>query len=112
MAISLEKSLNSNPAVLIYANHQWAYNKSYESTGGQPTTSNTTDFVSVAKACGYGFAVSVQTVDDFRMILENIENYESPRFIHIEISPGTIEVLNRPSNSPEEMKQTFMGFLK
>jgi len=87
-------------------------NRTYESTGGQLTTSTTTDFASLAKACGYASIHSVRTIAEFQPTLANIEQYKNPHFIHIEIWPGTVDGLGRPSDSPEEMKRNLTEFLK
>ncbi len=87
-------------------------NRAYESTGGQLTLSSSVDFPSIAKACGYRTVSKVRSVEDFRMIVEGIGQYENPHFIHIEIGPGTVDGLGRPSDSPEKMKALLMGFLK
>ena len=47
-----------------------------------------------------------------RKILENIKSYENPHFIYIKVRPGTVEGLKRPSDSPEEMRNNLMNFLK
>ena len=87
-------------------------NRGYESTGGQPTASSTTDFPSIARACGYRSVNSVRRVEDFQAILDDIAQYKNPHFIHVEIAPGTDDNLERPSDSPEEMRDSLMGFLK
>lgn len=87
-------------------------NNQYESTGGQSTTSSTVDFVSIAKACGYKSLSKVRKVEDFQKILKYIKQYDNPHFIHIKIKSGTIEILERPTDSPEDMKDNLMEFLK
>ncbi|MCK4358360.1 MAG: phosphonopyruvate decarboxylase [Candidatus Cloacimonetes bacterium] len=86
-------------------------NNKYESTGGQPTTSITTGFSTIAKACGYKSIDFVTEIEDFQKILENIKQYEKPHFIHIKVKTGTIECLERPSDSPEDMRENLMEFL-
>ena len=87
-------------------------NNQYESTGGQPTTSVKTDFSIIAKACGYKSTNFVTKIEDFQKIFQNLEKYENPHFIHIKIKSGTVENLERPSDSPEEMKNNLMKFLR
>jgi len=86
-------------------------NHSYESTGGQPTTSPKTDFPAVARACGYKFSISISKVSDFKKILKNIDAHKKPLFIHINIAPGSIKSLERPSTSPEEMRDIILNSL-
>jgi len=87
-------------------------NNKYESTGGQSTTSITTNLAKIAKACGYKSISSITKVKDFQKVLENIKQYENPHFIHIKVKPGTVEGLKRPSDSPEDMKNNLMEFLR
>ena len=87
-------------------------NQSYESTGGQPTTSSKTDFSAVAKACGYESCFSISGVSDFEQILKNIRQHKKPLFIHIRVESGTLKTLERPSTSPEEMRDIILASLK
>lgn len=92
--------------------HMCFDNHTYESTGGQPTTSPTTDFAAIAKACGYKSVSRVSNLDDFYALLQNIDMYNNPHFVYIKIKEGTIKRLERPSDSPEAMKNNLMAFLK
>lgn len=87
-------------------------NNEYESTGGQPDASNTVDFVKIAEGCGYKSVSDISKIKDFQEILKNIKSYKKPHFIHIKISHGTIDNLERPSDSPEVMKKSLMEFLE
>ena len=83
-------------------------NNNYESTGGQKTTSNSSDFVSLAKSCNYKESLLIENINEFESILDKIDSIEKPLFLHVKIKSGTIENLKRPSISPVEMKKTFM----
>ena len=87
-------------------------NNKYESTGGQPTTSLKTEFSIIAKACGYKSTNFVTEIEDFQKILKNLEHCENPHFIHIKVKSGTVEDLERPSDSPVEMRNNLMEFLR
>ena len=87
-------------------------NRSYESTGGQPTLSTTVDLRAVAKACGYTTVHNIKTTGEFEAMWNNEAKYPKPHFLHIEINPGTEEELARPSISPEEMRDCFRAFLQ
>jgi len=80
-------------------------NAQYESTGGQPTTSSTTNFIKVAEACGYRTLNEVRNRKSFQEIIKARNIYENPHFIDVKIRPGTIENLQRPKTSPEQMKK-------
>jgi phosphonopyruvate decarboxylase len=86
-------------------------NQSYESTGGQPTTSSKTDFPAIARACGYNACFSISRVSDFKKILKKIDSHQKPLFIHIKVSPGTLKGLERPATSPEEMRDIILTSL-
>ncbi len=87
-------------------------NKEYESTGGQPTTSKTTDFSQIAKNCGYGEVYSIRKPEEFKNLLYGLGKHKAPVFIHIEINSKSIQGLSRPQESPEEMKDKFIEVLK
>ncbi len=83
-------------------------NNQYESTGGQNTTSNKTDFLEVAKASNYKSVYSFKDPSRFRKFIRNINGIDKPAFCHIKVSNGTIDNLKRPSLTPEEMKTKLM----
>jgi len=96
----------SNLIHICFDNHE------YESTGGQPTLSSTTDLPAVARACGYPTVTPVKTTGEFEAVLNDEARLLKPLFIHIEVSPGTEEGLARPSTSPEEMRDRLKAFLQ
>lgn len=87
-------------------------NKKYESTGGQPTTSEKTNFSQIAKNCGYRSVYSIKDPKGFNTLLDGLEKEESPVFIHIQIKSGSIKDLSRPQESPEEMRDKLIKALK
>lgn len=86
-------------------------NHAYESTGGQKTTSNTVNFGDAAMACGYKQAITIESPEAFQDFLKNINTHKRPCFVYIKVKQGTIEGLGRPTESPEEMRTSFMEFL-
>jgi len=86
-------------------------NWEYESTGGQPTTSEITNFSQIAKNCGYRRVYSIKTPEKFNTLLDGLGKKESPIFIHIQISSGSIKDLSRPQESPEEMRDKLIKAL-
>lgn len=84
-------------------------NGTYDTTGGQPTVSDSIDFIRVAKACGYRDVSSCTDLDSFRRTLCQ-ENAYGPRFIHIRISEGSLENIGRPTISPDRVAQRFRKF--
>jgi len=87
-------------------------NNKYESTGGQKTSSSEVNFAEVARSCGYKSVEKLDTLIGFEEIISDIKKYPKPQFLHVKIKPGTIDVLKRPSESPEEMRDNLMEFLK
>jgi len=87
-------------------------NGQYESTGGQKAVSSVVDFSIIASKCGYRSVENVSTLDKFKTVLLNIDRYLKPVFIWVKISPGTIKLLSRPSDTPEKMRDNFMKAVK
>ncbi|MBC8184883.1 phosphonopyruvate decarboxylase [candidate division KSB1 bacterium] len=86
-------------------------NQNYESTGGQPTTSPSTDFAAIASACGYKTVNLITDLNNFEAIIAKIDTMEKPCFLHIKVKSGSLDQLTRPSNTPEQMKDELMRFL-
>jgi phosphonopyruvate decarboxylase len=87
-------------------------NGSYESTGGQPTVSNTVDFEKVAIACGYKFAETVKTKVDLKNAMEKIKWDGGPKMLVVKVNKGSRENLGRPTTSPNDNKEEFIRHLE
>lgn len=85
-------------------------NNSHESTGGQPTVSNSLSFNKLALASGYKSAVVVDTKDALLRELKQLK--EGPAMIIIKIDKGSRENLGRPTIQPQENKLAFMKNLR
>ena len=87
----------------------------HDSTGGQATVSEHVDFARVALACGYAAAVSCDTLGGFEQALGSAFNGASkggwPRLIHMQIAPGSMKPLGRPTVEPTEVVARFKEFL-
>ncbi len=66
--------------------HVMLDNESYETTGDQDTTSPTTDFKTIAKACGYNFSEEVSNEKDLREKLKSLLSKEGPVFLRVKIN--------------------------
>jgi phosphonopyruvate decarboxylase len=86
-------------------------NGAYESTGGQATASPIVDFPAVARACGYRYAATADSVTGFAQAVKRALALPGPRFIHVKVVPGTIDRLGRPTISPQEIALRFRGYL-
>lgn len=83
-------------------------NNAYESTGGQTTNGASVDFASVALACGYRKAWSVEGMDAMRTALRAALNAsESPVFIHCSIIKGVPDKLPRPRETLPDLALRF-----
>jgi phosphonopyruvate decarboxylase len=83
----------------------------HDSTGGQQTVSATIDFASVAAACGYYSASRCDNVVVFEMVLSKALQEPGTHLIHVQIQPGSIEKLGRPTIAPDEVAERFRSFL-
>jgi phosphonopyruvate decarboxylase len=75
----------------------------HDSTGGQKTLSTGVDFAGVAHACGYRYSVSCNDLDTFADILLSPSLEGGPTFVHVQIVPGSMAELGRPTISPDHV---------
>jgi len=61
-------------------------NESHGSTGGQKTTSSTTNLVNVAKACGYSHGFIAKTKEELEKYLPEVFNIHGPTMLVIKIN--------------------------
>ena len=85
-------------------------NSAYDSTGGQPTISNSIDFGKVALACGYKDVVYVKEKKDLELAIKNLNN--GPKMIIIKVNKGARKDLGRLTTTPIKNKQDLMKELK
>ncbi|MCI5144048.1 MAG: phosphonopyruvate decarboxylase [Candidatus Electrothrix sp. AR3] len=83
-------------------------NHAYESTGGQPSTSSTVDFMRTALANNYNEAATASSAKDLRNILSSLSDKVGPSMLVIKVSKGARSDLGRPTTSPVENKCAFM----
>jgi phosphonopyruvate decarboxylase len=87
-------------------------NEAHETVGGMPTVANTVDLVSVAKACGYSYAVSVDNFKDLDDELNKVKSSAQLSLIEIKSSIGARDDLGRPTTTATENKENFMNFIR
>lgn len=87
-------------------------NQCYDSTGGQPTVSSTTDFSKIALACGYAWAKTVSKEAELKPAFSEMLSNGGPAMLVITISKGARKDLGRPTTTPQENKNGFMRFLQ
>ena len=83
-------------------------NGAHETVGGMPTVAGEIDLVSIAKACGYAYAKSVETFDDLDRELEVVRNQNELCFLEVKSAIGARDDLGRPTTTAVENKQEFM----
>ena len=87
-------------------------NGAHETVGGMPTVAGNIDLVGVAKACGYPYAVSVDTFEDLDKELADAKGRDELSLIEVKCSIGARDDLGRPTTTALENKQNFMEYLK
>ena len=103
---ALTTSSNINNLIHVLFN-----NESHDSVGGQKTSSNKIDFVKVAKASGYFYAISVSKKLQIEKTIKKALKQKYNSFVEIKCNAGHRENLTRPNRSPSENKKLFMNFL-
>lgn len=83
----------------------------HDSTGGQATMSPWVDFGAIAIACGYRSARSTDDLGIFAEFLTLALQQPGPHLIRLQIQPGSIDNLGRPTISPEQLARRFRTFL-
>ena len=99
---------NVNPDNFI---HIVINNGAHETVGGMPTVASNMDLVSIAKACGYHYAVSVDNFDDLDKELNKVKDMDKLCFIEVLSSIGARDDLGRPTTTAIENKENFMEYL-
>ena len=87
-------------------------NGAHETVGGMPTVASDIDIVSIAKACGYKYAVSVDDFDALDARLSEAKKRDGLSLIEVKCSIGARDDLGRPTTTALENKQNFMNYLK
>lgn len=87
-------------------------NGAHETVGGMPTVASNIDIVGVAKACGYEYAVSVDDFDSLDKALAEAKAVKGLCLIEVKSAIGARSNLGRPTTTPVENKEGFMGALK
>ena len=98
----------NNPNNLI---HILINNSAHETVGGMPTVASQIDMVAIAKACGYSYAVSVDSFELLDKELKAAKERNKLSLIEVKCSIGSRENLGRPTTTALENKQNFMNYL-
>lgn len=87
-------------------------NGAHETVGGMPTVASKIDLVAIAKACGYPYAVSVDSFESLDVELDAAKERNELSFIEVKCSIGARDDLGRPTTTALENKQNFMEYLE
>ncbi|HEX2676275.1 MAG TPA: phosphonopyruvate decarboxylase [Polyangiales bacterium] len=87
-------------------------NGAHDSTGGQPTPSPAVDFATMALACGYKHAETVDDEASLRAALERHLAMPGPTHLRMIIGTGSRGELGRPKLTPQGCYQRFSAFLR
>lgn len=87
-------------------------NGAHETVGGMPTVADKINFVDIGKACGYPYAVSVNSFDMLDQELAAAKKRKSLSLIEVKCSIGARGDLGRPTTTAVENKENFMNYLK
>ena len=87
-------------------------NEAHETVGGMPTVAGNVDFVAVAKACGYKYAVSVDSFEKLDQELLKAKERNLLSLIEVKYSIGARNDLGRPTTTAIDNKNHFMAYLK
>lgn len=98
----------NHPANLV---HVVINNGAHETVGGMPTVAGQIDLPAIAKACGYGYAVSVEDFEGLDRELAAAKARNELTMIEVKCSIGAREDLGRPTTSAAENKKAFMEYL-
>ena len=85
-------------------------NSIHESTGGQPTASDTIKIEKIAKSCNYKQVIKVNSKNEILKKLMNIKHSDGPIMIIIKIKKGK-SAGNRISTLPNKIKEQFINNL-
>ncbi len=86
-------------------------NGAHDSVGGQPTVGLMINLPAAAKAMGYSQTISVDNKEDLIDALKTINTLHGPLLFEIKVKKGNRKDLGRPTTTPVQNKEAFMGFL-
>ena len=92
--------------------HVLINNGAHETVGGMPTVASNIDFVTIAKGCGYPYAVSVDNFDNLDKEIAKAKNRNELSFIEVKCAIGARADLGRPTTTAIENKNNFMNYLE
>ncbi|HIV59015.1 MAG TPA: phosphonopyruvate decarboxylase [Candidatus Stackebrandtia faecavium] len=83
----------------------------HDSVGGQPTSIGKVDVPAVAKAMGYTYATATEDLDSIAGAVAQLREHGGPALLELKVKPGNRSDIGRPTRTPAESKNAFMGAL-
>jgi len=99
----------NKPANLI---HIIINNNAHETVGGMPTVANSISFTAIAKACGYPYAVCVDSFERLDYELAKVKECKFLCLIEVKCLIGSRNNLGRPTITANENKNIFMEYIR
>jgi len=92
-------------------------NNAHESTGGQPTVSDTVNFKEISLGSGYKSVYIANSREDLKIALGKMfdakkKEEKGPSMLIIKVKKGSREDLGRPTTTPIQNKEFFMNSLQ
>lgn len=87
-------------------------NGAHETVGGMPTVAGNIDLTAIARACGYPYAVCVDTFEGLEQALEEAMVRRSLCLIEVKCAIGARTDLGRPTTPALDIKRNFMKCLQ
>jgi len=87
-------------------------NGAHDSVGGQPTAGFNINLPEIAMACGYKTVLQADNTEGIKKSMTLLKSSEGPALLEIKVNKGARKELGRPTTTPIENKQAFVGFVR
>ena len=87
-------------------------NNAHETVGGMPTVAGEADLTAAAKACGYPYAVCVDSFEALDAALAEAKARKGLSLIEVKCAIGARDDLGRPTTTALENKNNFVAYLR
>jgi len=84
----------------------------HDSVGGQPTAISTVDLPAVARSVGYRHAARTSDLASLPDHVAALRDAGGPALLELRVRPGNRSDLGRPTRTPRESREAFMGALR
>ena len=92
--------------------HVVIHNGAHESVGGMPIAGTRTDFLGIARACGYETVLAAETEHELAEALAAVQDSKRLSFLEVRCAIGARKDLGRPTVSPPDNKRAFCDALQ